>query len=304
MLLAAGASVRFGRPKQLEPLGPMGAPLPAYTVIDALRAGFERVVVVVRPEMESPMGEQLLRALGPDAPLGFVHQTLDDLPAGRHPPSARERPWGTAHAVTCAGPALADRPFGVANADDWYGPEALSALAGFLAHASGGEGCLVGYPVESTLSAFGGVSRGRVRTDGDRVTDVIECRNVRAEGDRVHGTGPDDAPVEFTPGERVSMNLWGLPAGTPDLLATRMEAFFAERTATGRDDGEFLLSRELGALVRDRRLGLRLLDTGRRWFGLTHPRDAEEARARLAALHRAGTYDHGVYLQAGGAPCN
>jgi hypothetical protein len=311
VLLAAGSSTRFGRPKQLEPLGPTGAALPAYTVLDALRVGFGAVVVVIRQDFEAPFGAQLREALGPDLPVTFVVQSLEDLPDGRTPAPGRRRPWGTGHAVLAASRSLGPTPFGVANADDWYGPEALKALAAFLSPAAAGEGCLVGYPLTDTLTPHGGVSRGRVRHDRGRVTAVEECTDLVLEADGlVHGRSPVGAPVALAPDEYVSMNLWGLPGRAPSLLAERFRAFLEalddpRAAAAPEAEPEFLLSQALGALTAEGSLSLRLLEEGRRWFGVTHAADAPAVRARLAALHEDGTYRHRVHLEAGAAhPCS
>ena len=294
VLLAAGASRRFGRPKQLEPVGPGGATLPAYAIVDALAAGFARVVVVTSPELAAPLGAGLRQLVGVDAPLEIAVQR-----------SERARPWGTAHAVLAATEALDGRPFGVANGDDWYGPEAFRALHRFLSGAGPGEACLVGYPAEATLSEHGGVSRGRVLADdGGRVISVEECHDVHrdAEG-RLTGRNATGDAVEFAPDDPVSMNLWGFPASALDLLAARFERF-RESPAGRAPDAEFLLSDEVGALARAGAVSLTLVPGGRRWFGLTHAGDVEHVRARLAELHAAGCYRWNTFLEPGDRPCS
>lgn len=300
VLLAAGLSRRYGSPKQLDPVGPGGAALPAYTVADALAAGFAEVVVVTRPELQGLISNHLRQVLGPGAPIRWALQRLDDLPPAYAVPSGRLRPWGTGHAVLAAAPAVAGQAFGVANADDWYGPEALMALAQFLRDAGPGQACLVGYPLSVTLSPHGGVSRGRIRHDGSRVTDVEECTDVArtAEGE-LQGRDPSGRQVILDPQEPVSMNLWGLPPDAPALLATAFRAFLQSGPGA---DAEFLLSQALGALAGSGALSLRLLPAGRRWFGVTHPEDRPEVVAQLAALHDDGTYAHHDHLRAGSAP--
>jgi hypothetical protein len=303
VVLAAGASSRYGRPKQLDRLGPGGAVLPAYTIADALAVGFDGVVVVTRPEMREPLGAHLSETLGPDLPLVWVDQSLE-APAGIAVPAGRARPWGTGHAVLAAGAATGHGPFAVANADDWYGPEALAAIARFLRRFGRTEACLVAYPLAATLSPHGGVSRGRIALAGDRVVAVEEATAVaRAPDGAVRGRDSEGREVEMDPAERVSMNLWGLPPSAPGLLAPAFRTFL-ERD--GHDPrAEFLLPQALGTLAASGALTVRLLDAGRRWFGVTHPGDRPLARGRLAALHEDGTYAHDPLLESrGGTPCD
>jgi hypothetical protein len=302
VLLAAGLSTRYGRPKQLDPVGPTGASLAAYAVLDALRGGFGRIVVITRPELQDALHDHLSQVLGADLPLVWVHQRLEDLPSGRVPPAGRTRPWGTAHALVAAAPVLGG-PFGVANADDWYGPEAYLGLAAFLRGVTGREGALVAYPMAATLSSHGGVSRGRVLSEDQHVTGVIELRDVRRDDDGSL-SGLDEAGVRrvVDPTEPASMNLWGLPARCPGDLR---EAFlgFLDRAGDALD-AEFPLSTALGELAGAGRLDLQLLPAGRRWFGVTFPSDRAGVVARLRSLHESGTYPSplGAGLPDGSAP--
>ena len=172
VLLAAGVSNRFGRPKALEPLGPAGETLPEYAIVDALRAGFGSIVVVTRPELAERLATRIGGALGEDLPIAWALQTLEPLPGGRPAPDGRTRPWGTGHALLAAAPHVTSA-LAVANADDWYGPEAYRALAEALSERPE-RGALVGYRFGDTLSPEGGVSRGWVTHDGPRVTGVLE----------------------------------------------------------------------------------------------------------------------------------
>lgn len=290
VLLAAGASTRYGRPKQLDPLGPGGAALPAYTLVDALAAGFGEVVVVTSPHLHAPLAGHVARVAGPDLPLSWVHQRVDP---------GRDRPWGTGHAVLEAASAVAGGPFGVANADDWYGPEALRALAAFLHSARAGgstpEGCLVTYPLAATLSPHGGVSRARVQHRDGLVTAVEEITEVEAGSgaateSAITGLDATGHRVRLDARAQVSMNLWGLPAEAPALLRPTFDAFLRATDAPTDPPAEFRLSDALGELVAAGALTVHLVPAGRRWFGVTHPGDRAHVRARLAALHDEGAY--------------
>ena len=327
VLLAAGRSTRYGAPKQVAPLGPGGASLTAYTVVDALRAGFQEVVVVANRELQPRIRAHLEEALGRDLPLRWAHQEREDVPAPlAHLSALRRKPWGTAQAILSAGPHL-PTPFGVANADDWYGPEALSELFRILsspeafpatppvrspdsprgaesARTEGrrtGDGngqnapricpaVAVGYPMEATLSPSGGVSRGWIKADeDDRVHRVLELREVRAgSGGRMLGVDPDGHPVAIPPGTPASMNLWGFHPCLLPLLEEAFHSFLLEMGADGTS--EFALSNAVDLLLEEGFLELRLIPGGKRWFGVTHPGDAESVSRRLEALHRDGTY--------------
>jgi NDP-sugar pyrophosphorylase family protein len=265
VVMAAGLATRFGGPKQLVGVGPAGEVLFDYAVFDAVRAGFARVVFVIRPDMAATMEAHAATWYGGRVAVAFAEQRVD---------AGRTKPWGTGHAVLAAR-ALLNGPFGVCNADDYYGPAAFALLAEQL-EARGDIAALVGYRLDQTLSEQGGVSRGVCEVDrAGMLTRITEATLV--------GT------TEPFPGDAVaSMNLWGFPAGFPALLEERFRAFL-ERAGRS-DSAEFLLSAAVNELVAAGRLPLRVLQTSEPWFGMTHAGDLPVVRARLAALVRAGTY--------------
>jgi hypothetical protein len=285
VVLAAGLAQRYGRPKQLDPVGPGGQALLDYAIFDARREGFGRVVLVTRASLEPELRAHLGRLHGA-LPLTFVEQRLDDLPGGAEPPADRTRPWGTGHAVYAARDAL-DGRFAVCNADDFYGHAAWAALARHL--HQGKEAALVGYTLGATLSAAGGVSRAVCELGGDgRLRSLREATDLVREGTRVLGRDVVGVPVVLPPDAIVSMNLFGLPAGAGDLLAERLGAFLAEH---GRSpEAEFYLSEAMNQLVRAGRLAVRVLPTGAGWMGMTFTGDREGVVRRLAQLHAAGAY--------------
>jgi hypothetical protein len=285
LILAAGLAERYGRPKQLDPVGPGGQALLDYAIFDARREGFGRVVLVTRAALAPELGAHLERIHGP-LPLAFVEQRLDDLPGGAGPPAGRTRPWGTGHAVYAAREAL-DGPFAVCNADDFYGHAAWASLGRHL--RPGREAALVGYTLAATLSAAGGVSRALCEVGGDgRLRTLREAVGLTREGARVLGRDVGGAPVILPPDAIVSMNLFGLPAGAAGLLAGRLEAFLAEQG--GSPDAEFYLSEAVHQLVGAGRLTVRVLPAGTGWMGMTYPADRDGVVRRLAELHAAGAY--------------
>lgn len=303
LILAAGKSTRYGRPKQIDPLGPTGASIMAYTVVDALRAGFQRVILVTSTELKPQLDAHLRDTVGRDLPITWVIQRREQLPTGlRHLATSRRRPWGTGQAVLAAAPHL-DTPFAVANADDWYGPGALEALARVLGELpEPGEeapgdpqeprcaGVAVGYPMEATLSRYGGVSRGWIQTGpGRRIARVLELEQVRRSAGRgMVGFDPEGATVPVPPGAPASMNLWGFQPCILPLLEEGFREFLLE--FGGDSSREYPLSTAVDGLLHEGRLALWLVPDGRRWFGVTYPDDADAVSGELERLHREGVY--------------
>ena len=313
VILAAGRSTRFGRAKQLEPVGPGGASLPEYAVHDARRAGFGRFVFVVRESQRDEFEARLepLRTAG--VAVSLVCQRLAHADLVPLPPSGRARPWGTGFAVLAAAAALPRRaPFAVCNADDFYGRAAYRNLAQALAAPPPGVGVLaVTYPLSDTLSDFGGVSRGLCETKPDgtllRMTEGLDLRRERSGspsgsgrterdvvGSAVVGRTASGAPLRVAAGSHVCMGLWGFLPDIPPLLEERFRAFLA--TDPGADE-EFYLSEAVSDLAAAGRAGCGLLRTGEGWMGLTFSGDRAATVATLQRLTAAGTYPAELWAQ-------
>jgi hypothetical protein len=285
VILAAGLARRYGRLKQLDPVGPGGEALLDYAIFDARREGYGEVVLVTREELEPELRQHLDRVHG-DLPVRFCRQRPDDLPGGHAAPAGRERPWGTGHAVLAARAAV-HIPFAACNADDFYGRAAWAALGRHLAASSGA--AVVGYPLASTLSAAGGVSRGIVVTGGDgRLRALGEVADLKREGARILGRTLTGEPLAFPPETPVSMNLFGLPSRAFALLEEKFGAWLATHAESATD--EFYLSSTVHDLVGEGRLAVRVLPGGADWMGMTHPADRESVVRRLADLHARGVY--------------
>jgi hypothetical protein len=286
VILAAGLSTRYGRLKQLEPVGPSGEALLDYGVFDAWRTGFERVVLVVRPEIEETVREHWVRRWG-ERPVDLVYQELSQLPAGAGVPAGRTKPWGTAHAALAAERAVGG-PFAVANADDFYGAAAYQALAAHL-RAGGDAHALVGYRLADTLSAHGGVSRGicEVLADGT-LRHLVEVHDIQDGPDGLTGRTVDGAAVRMRADDVTSMNLWGF---TPAIFPLMHEAFGVFLDGAGREPrAEFLLSAVAGELAAAGRAEFQVLAGGETWMGVTFPDDRDTVTTRLRALVAAGRY--------------
>ncbi len=316
VILAAGRSTRFGRAKQLEPVGPGGASLLEYAVYDALRAGFGRFVLVVRENQRDEFEARLAPLRTAGVALSFACQRLAHADLVPLPPPGRVRPWGTGFAVLAAAAALPRRgPFAVCNADDFYGRSAYESLARALsAPPPGVRAFTVTYPLVDTLSDFGGVSRGLCAAEPDgtlrRMTEGLDLRFERAvprtsPGGRPSVTEPTAAPeipaaaqsvvgrtaagtpIRADADSQVCMGLWGFFPEVLPPLAERFRAFLA--SSPGADD-EFYLSETVSDLVTSGQTTLGLLPTGEGWMGVTFPGDREDVAASLRRLTAAGAY--------------
>jgi hypothetical protein len=289
VVLAAGMSTRYGRLKQVDPMGPCGASIMDYNVYDALRAGFSEVVFVTRPEIEVEIRDHVSRFVGAALPVHFILQTLDDLPPGFSPPPDRTRPWGTAHAALCAADAVRG-PFGVCNADDLYGTQAFETLHRHLSTTPlRTEAALVGYTLEDTLSGQGGVSRGICILGRDRLLEsVTEIRELRRVEGWIQGEDEDGVPVELRGHEVVSMNLWGFSDPVVAAMRRQLKRFLGRWGADAT--AEFPLSTALSEQVRLGSVRVAVLPGGDAWVGVTHPADTDRARSALASRIAGGLY--------------
>ncbi len=290
VVMAAGMGNRFGGVKQLVPVGPNQEIILAYSVHDALRAGFTRIIFVIRRDMEQAFRERIGRQVEHVAETVYVHQELETLPPGFAVPPGRERPWGTGHAVLCCREVVRN-PFAVINADDFYGRQAFQLLHDFLVQPHFGpipEYGMVGFRLERTLSPHGPVSRGvcRVGLDG-YLLDVVERMKIqRAAGGirAAEGDGSVLLPLESI----VSLNIW---AFTPALFI-ELESQLAEflRLHSGDMRAELYLPVVIDQLLRAGRARVRVLPTDAEWHGMTYREDLPEFQRGMRALVQRGEY--------------
>lgn len=291
VVLAAGVGSRYGGPKQLEPVGPGGATLMDYSIYDARRAGFRRVVFVVRPDLEKPFRTFVHQRYGAGIDATVVLQRLDDTPAGATG-KRREKPWGTGHAVLAAQPQMTG-PFAVVNADDFYGRHAFAMAAEFLTHptAAGPPAVFasVAYPLAETLSSAGGVHRAVCRLSGDGWLETMEeIRDIRRGDDGAYvGVDPAGHPLRVGGDALVSMNLWAFTPAVFPMLRHGFAEFLRQDGAAG---GEFLLPDEIRDAVARGRARVRVLRAKGRWLGITYPEDRPGVEANLRQLVAAGEY--------------
>jgi dTDP-glucose pyrophosphorylase len=292
VVLAAGMGSRFGGLKQVQPVGPAGELIIEYSIYDALRAGFDRVVLVIRRDIEAEFRATIGRRLESRVEVRYVFQEMDALPAGadRAAAGARTKPWGTGHAVWVARDAVRGA-FAVINADDFYGASGYAALARHFAAVGAGRAAyaLVGYPLKQTLSEHGTVSRGLCTVNAaGRLTRITEITRIERAADGARYTDAAGGERRLSGEEIVSMNFWGFtPAVFPQL--ERLFGGFLARAA-GDPKAEFYLPTAISELNERGEAEVALLRSGDAWFGITYREDLASAQAAMRALIAAGRY--------------
>ena len=288
-ILAAGMGSRYGGLKQMDGLGPNGEAILDYSVFDALRAGFGKIVFVIRKDFEDDFRRVVLSKYEGKVQCELCFQSVDKVPAGCTYNPERTKPWGTNHAVLM-GRELIREPFAVINADDFYGRESFEVLAKFLMSVDGKKGqyCMVGYRVCNTLSENGSVSRGVCATDADGCpTDVVERTKIEKKGDTIVFTEDGvDTPLE--PNTPVSMNMWGF---TPEYFQYSEDAFRKFLQEKGQElKSEFYIPTLVNDLILAGKASCRVLDTPSKWFGVTYSEDRPAVVAKIQQLIDAGEY--------------
>jgi dTDP-glucose pyrophosphorylase len=293
LILAAGMGSRFGGLKQVEPVGPAGETLMDYAVYDALQAGFDRVVFVIRRDFEAEFRSRIGRKYEGRVAVAYAFQALDDLPAGYALPAGRTKPWGTAHAIRAARGVI-QTPFATINADDFYGREAFVRLAAFLQESRpSNEPCLhaamVGYRLRQTLSEHGSVARGIccVAADG-LLQGVQEMTKILPVADGIENQEQPAVPVRLSGQEMVSMNLWGFPQAWMLELERLFPAWLqANGTST---KAEWYIPSVVNELVQQGGADVRVLPTEGQWFGVTYREDQPRSAAAVQQLVAQGIY--------------
>lgn len=294
LIMAAGMGSRYGGLKQLDGVGPHGEVIMDYSIFDALRAGFGKVVFVVRRSFVKEF-EAFVRRYGKSFPYDIVLQELENIPAGYSYPPERTKPWGTNHAVMM-GAGVIREPFTALNADDYYGVDSFRVMAEHLQSIAGEENsyCMVGFRVGQTLSDTGGVSRGICEVNAqDCLTGVVERHHIRRIDGHIQYMGVDGHPVVIAEHTPVSMNMWGF---TPDYFAhsDRLFKFFLQANAQN-PKAEFYIPYAVNELIQSRTATVRVLPTASQWFGVTYREDHEAVVRKLAALHKAGIYPERLF---------
>lgn len=295
LILAAGMGSRYGGLKQLDPVGPASEIVLDYSIYDALRAGFGRVVFVIRREMEAAFREQVGAQWESRVPCAYAFQDLQDVPTGFSVPTDRAKPWGTAHAIR-AGRHEINEPFAAINADDFYGAGAFRKLARFMAESAAPNAhSMVAFRLGQTLSAYGSVSRGVCLRGADGLlTGIQEHTKISRHADgALWDEPPGGAATLLTGAEPVSMNCWGFQPA----LFEELEQSFAEflgGVGAKATQAEFTIPAVVDELIRAQRGTVAVLETSSRWFGVTYREDKAAVQKAIQELVAAGDYPVGL----------
>ena len=293
-VLAAGMGSRYGGLKQIDGLGPSGETIMDYSVYDALRAGFGKVVFVIRKDFEEAFRKAVISKYADKVPCEVCFQSVDSVPEGCTYNPERTKPWGTNHAVLMAKD-LIKEPFAVINADDFYGRESFQVLADYLKSVEGttGKYCMVGYRVANTLSENGSVSRGVCATDENGyLTDVVERTKIEKVGDKIIYT-EDGVDTEISPNSPVSMNMRGF---TPEYFEYVEKAFVEFLQARGQElKSEFYIPTLVNDMIRSGKATCKVLDTTSKWFGVTYAEDRPQVVMKINSLVKEGVYPEKLF---------
>lgn len=289
-ILAAGMGSRYGSLKQLDGVGPSGETIMDYSVYDALRAGFGKLVFVIRESFDKEFREKIISKYENHIPVEVVYQELHNLPEGFALNPERVKPWGTNHAVMM-GESVINEPFAVINADDFYGRESFKILADELNKLAGKENhyCMVGYRLSNTLSESGAVARGVCKADEKGfLANVVERTHIERVDGVIKYKDADESWHELEENAPVSMNMWGL---TPDYFA-HSKKFFINFLEENKDNmkAEYFIPLMIEYLIQNNISDVKVLDTPSKWFGVTYAQDRPSVVEKLQSLVDAGEY--------------
>ena len=289
LILAAGMGSRYGGLKQVEPVGPNGETIIEYSIFDAIRAGFGKVVFVIRKSFADEFKARFDEKLKGKIEIEYVYQELNNLPKGYQLPEGREKPWGTGHAILM-GKDVIHEPFAAINADDFYGAPAFQSIAKFFKdEVSSSKYGMVGYLLKNTLSDFGTVSRGVCKMDqNDFLSEITECTKIAREGQDIYfknELGEQNILEGNTP---VSMNFWGFHPSLFEHLENQFKTFLDEKIDLPKS--EFYIPSVVFSLIQSGNVQSKVIKADSPWFGVTYPDDKEFVVNQIQTLTKQGAY--------------
>lgn len=293
VILAAGMGSRYGGLKQIDPVDPQGHKILDFSLYDAKRAGFKKVIFIIKKENEQVFRECVGDPVSKHMEVEYVFQDLNDVPEGFEIPEGRVKPWGTAHAVYSCREVISE-PFAVINADDYYGVEAFRLLYQFLTTNEDDEKyryAMVGYRLGNTLTEHGSVARGCCETENGYLADIAERTNIikTAEGAAYSEDG-GETYTAISADTPVSMNMWAFTPSIIKELGLALDSFFADKVKENPLKAECYLPIEVGTLLKENKATVQVLTSPDKWFGVTYKEDKPMVERSIAALKENGTY--------------
>ena len=290
--MAAGIGSRYGGLKQIDPVGPAGEIVLDYAIYDAIRAGFGKVIFIIRKDIEDVFREKVGRTIEKQIDVAYVFQELDKLPAGFVVPPARQKPWGTGHAILCAKEAVS-APCAVINADDFYGPDSFKTMGEYLRQARDKDGLydfsMVGFVLNNTLTDHGHVARGICTADAQGyLRHIVERTKIQRFGQAVRFCQDGETWTDIEPETIVSMNFWGLTPGIFTELEARFPAFLKANIED--DKAEFFIPTVINNLIQEGLARVKILPTTDSWFGVTYQQDKPRLKQEIQNKVNAGLY--------------
>ncbi|CAM4146645.1 nucleotidyltransferase [Erysipelothrix inopinata] len=287
VILAAGMGSRYGGLKQIDKFGKSGEAIIDFSIYDAIQAGFNKLVLIIREEHEAIFEEELVAKIRPHINVEYAFQNIKDVPEWFEGVEGREKPWGTTHALLSARKHVTG-PFMIINADDYYGKQAFVEMAKFLKESvADDKASMMGYIVDNTITDNGTVTRGVCKDKEGFLVDIVETDGIKRTDKGVVG-GPDEALIPD--GTLVSMNFWGFTPAIFDLMDSKFERFLKEDVAGNPMKAEALLPNDVGSLIDDGKLSVQILQTPDRWFGVTYQEDKPMVLAQFDKFQTDGTY--------------
>lgn len=289
LILAAGMGSRFGGLKQVEPVGPNGETIIDYSIFDAIRAGFGKVVFVIRESFAEAFRKKFGERLAGKIEVEYVFQELNKLPEGFSVPEGREKPWGTAHAILVA-KSVINEPFCALNADDFYGFNAYKVMADFLKNSSDPtEYSMVGYKLGNTLSDFGSVSRGICQVNkSNLLKSIVETKKILKKDEKIISVEPDGKEKTLTGNETVSMNIWGFKPTVFEMIEKKFTEFL--KTEINKPKSEMYIPSVVFEMIEEGKATVKVLNTNASWFGVTYKEDTPYVISNIKSLIKKGDY--------------
>ena len=280
--MAAGMGSRYGGLKQLDVVGPNGETIIDYSVFDAIKSGFTKIVFIIRKDFKDQFKEKIINKYNNKIKTELVYQDLDDLPGSYKAPSDREKPWGTGQAINAARTRI-NEPFVVINGDDFYGLESFQVIADY--YLNGGLGyAMSAFQLDKTLSDFGAVSRGICEVNKNMLSTVIETHDIK----KIENDISSDRDISLNGNELVSMNMWGF---TPSLFSHLNDMFINFLKLEGQSlKSEFLIPTVVNHLIQSQKEQVAVLSTKAKWFGVTYKEDKPSVMAAINFLINLGQY--------------